>query len=295
MHIDVAGTRLFFDVVGSGLDPVGPRMVRKPALIVLHGGPGADHTIHRPAFDALGDVAQVVYVDHRGQGRSAHDAPERWNLATWGDDVRALCDALGIERPVVLGHSFGGMVAMAYATRHPDHPGALVLSATYARQNVDRIARRCHELGGDTASDAARAMWATPSAESMAHYDRVVLPLYMTTPLPSDALESARRVRARSEVGLHFAADEMQRFDYLEALARVTCPTLVVGGTHDPVCPIEDQEEIARALSAAPVTFERFEGCSHMLWLDAPERYFAVLRAFLASLGDGAPSGRTPR
>jgi proline iminopeptidase len=65
----------------------------------------------------------VIYLDHRGNGRSDAGPKELWTLAQWGDDVRSFCDALGIERPIVLGVSFGGMVAMAYATRHPGASG----------------------------------------------------------------------------------------------------------------------------------------------------------------------------
>jgi pimeloyl-ACP methyl ester carboxylesterase len=101
--------------------PCGARRWLELTLILLHGGPGFDHTIYKPAFAAVADIAQVVYLDHRGNGRSDPDAHENWNLAQWGDDVRAFCDALEIARPIVYGASFGGMVALAYATRYPDH------------------------------------------------------------------------------------------------------------------------------------------------------------------------------
>ncbi len=132
MHVVVNGVRLFFDVEGTKLVPDGPVMRQKPTLLMLHGGPGADHSIFRPAYSALSDIAQVIYLDHRGNGRSEDGPRESWNLAQWGDDVRAFCDILGIADPIVLGASFGGMVALAYATRHPAHPSKLVLISTEA-------------------------------------------------------------------------------------------------------------------------------------------------------------------
>ena len=122
MHVSVNGVRLFFDVEGAKFVPDGPVMREKPVLLMLHGGPGADHSIYRPAYSALADVAQIIYLDHRGNGRSEDGPRQDWNLAQWGDDVHAFCEALGIEPPIVLGMSFGGMVALAYATRHPAHP-----------------------------------------------------------------------------------------------------------------------------------------------------------------------------
>src|ERR1700694_4739337 len=127
MYIHVNGARLYFDVEGAGLVPDGPRMREKPTLLLLHGGPGFDHPMVKPAFPALADIAQVIYYDHRGQGRS-EGAPNTLNLAQWGDDVKGFCDALGIEKPIVFGGSFGGVVAPAFAARSPGHPGTLVLA-----------------------------------------------------------------------------------------------------------------------------------------------------------------------
>ena len=150
MHVLVNGVRLFFDVEGAKLVPDGPSMREKPTLILLHGGPGFDHTIYKPAYSALADIVQVIYLDHRGNGRSDAGPKESWTLAQWGDDVRAFCDALGIEKPIVLGVSFGGMVAMSYATRHPPHPGKLVLVSTEAKGDsyLERRVEIFARLGG---------------------------------------------------------------------------------------------------------------------------------------------------
>src|SRR6267142_143140 len=93
MHVSVNGVRLFFDVEGAKFAPDGPVMREKPTLLMLHGGPGADHSIYRPAYSALSDIAQIIYLDHRGNGRSEDGPRENWNLAQWGDDVRAFCDS----------------------------------------------------------------------------------------------------------------------------------------------------------------------------------------------------------
>ncbi len=96
MHVSVNGVRLFFDVEGAKLVPDGPVMREKPTLLLLHGGPGFDHSIYKPAYSALADIAQIIYLDHRGNGRSEDGPRESWNLEQWGDDVRTFCDALGI-------------------------------------------------------------------------------------------------------------------------------------------------------------------------------------------------------
>jgi pimeloyl-ACP methyl ester carboxylesterase len=113
--------RLFFDIEGAKLPPEGPVMREVPPLLLLHGGPGFDHSGFKSDFSQVANLPQVVYLDQRGVGRSDPSSVERWKLDQWADDIRAFCDALEIERPILMGQSFGGWVAMTYATRYPDH------------------------------------------------------------------------------------------------------------------------------------------------------------------------------
>ena len=96
MRVLVNGVYLYFDVDGSALRAHGDEMRELPTLLLLHGGPGVDHSLYKPAFSALTDVAQVVYLDHRGNGRSERGAHDSWNIAQWADDVAAFCNTLGI-------------------------------------------------------------------------------------------------------------------------------------------------------------------------------------------------------
>jgi pimeloyl-ACP methyl ester carboxylesterase len=283
MFVAVNGARLYVDVEGAGLVPDGARMKAKPTLVLLHGGPGFDHTIYKPAFSALADVAQIVYFDHRGNGRSTGDDPRTWNLAQWGDDVKGLCDALGIERPIVLGTSFGGFVAQAYATRHPDHPGKLILASTAARMDFDIIFAAFERIGGPDARRIAEAYWLDPSAESRERYFDVCLPLYHPRPLADPDMR--KRSIIRHEVALFFNGprNEQGRMDFREALKSVRCPVLILAGDQDPITPMPFSETIAACLPPHLVRFERFPGCGHGVQADDPERAFRILREFIAA------------
>src|SRR5438309_11601870 len=129
MKLSVNGTELYFDVVGSGLDAA-PGFRQKPTLIVLHGGPGFDHTYLRPWLDPVSEVAQLVYIDERGSGRSARHTHEYYQLGIMADDIVALCKTLAIELPIVLGQSFGGFVALRIATLYPDFTSGIVVFDT---------------------------------------------------------------------------------------------------------------------------------------------------------------------
>ncbi|KYF89828.1 hydrolase [Sorangium cellulosum] len=279
MRVQAGDVRLFFEVEGAKLVPDGPAMRERPTVILLHGGPGVDHTDFRPFGSALADMAQVVYLDHRGCGRSDRSGPERWNLATWADDVRAFCDALEIQRPVVLGNSFGGMVAQAYAARYPDHPGKLILTSTTAKLRLDRMLPVFERLGGARAADIARRFFADPMP-NFHDYIRVCLPLYRQTPEEEGALQGAV---IHLDVGGYFVAGEMQTYDLRADLARVRCPTLVLSGDLDPFATSADARELVAALPGELVQARHFPHAGHAVLADARAEALAAIRGFLGA------------
>ena len=278
MHIEINGARLFFDTVGSNLAIDGERMTERPGLLVLHGGPGFDHSLMRPYFDRFADTHQVIYLDHRGNGRSSGE-PDTWTLDQWGDDIHDFCQALGIERPAVYGLSFGGMAAMAYAARHPKAPSKLILASTAGRMDLAATYAAMEKLGGADARRIAEAFWSAPSAEAAAQYMAVCMPLYS----PSGAMGAEARQRAimRTEVMFHFIAGEQRDMDLLSGLAAVRCPTLILAGGLDPITPASCSEAIHAALPSGVGELVVFEAAGHGVHRDEPERAEAVLRRFL--------------
>jgi len=283
MFVTVNGARIFFDVVGAGFALDGDRMAQKPALIVMHGGPGFDHSTMRPYFDRFADTHQVIYIDHRGNGRSSGD-PGTWTLAHWADDVKGLCDALGIEKPVVFGQSFGGMVAIAYAARHPDHPSQVVFSSTAARIRLDETFAILESRGGAEARAIAEAFWLKPDDQAFADYVRVCMPLYNPPgAVTADQAAARRRAIAKPEVTRHFSLGEMMTMDSRPGLAKVACPALVLAGGYDPITPVSCAREIFDALPPGHRRLEIFENAGHGVYRDEPERAEKVLRNFFAS------------
>ena len=280
MRIEIEpGVRLFVDIEGPAFAPDGPVLREKPTLVLLHGGPGFDHSSFKPVFSRLADVAQIVYVDHRGHGRSDRRPSSEWNLDTFADDVVRLCQALDITKPVVLGQSYGGFVAQRYLARHPAHPGRVILSSTSHHFGLDRKLAMFERLGGTAARDAARAFWLDPNAATWADYERLCRPHYNTRP-PTDPDAKARTI-AVDEILFHTARHEMPTMNLLPGLDRVQCPVLVMHGDADPVTPIADAEEIVAALPPAWRQFQRFDNVGHGAWRDDPDAALACIRRFI--------------
>ena len=279
MFIEVNNCRLYVDVVGSGLVAEGALMVERPVVFVLHGGPGMDHSTMKPDFNPLAEVAQLVYYDHRGQGRSDADKPANWHLDQWADDLRSLIDTLGVQKPIVLGLSFGGFVAQNYAHRHPDRLHKLILASTVARMLPQRVFDALQQFGGAEARQAAETCWGGPTEENTEIYMRECVPLYNRTEF--DELVGQRAIWTPAVIE-HFSkpGGENWTFDFREALSRITCPTLITAGELDPVTPIVAMDEMAAHIPDAVKRYEVFAGCGHGVHRDDP-RAFEVMKQFL--------------
>jgi proline iminopeptidase len=291
MHITVNDTRLFFDVEGAKLVPEGPTMREKPTLLLLHGGPGvADHSMFKPAFSALADIAQIVYLDHRGNGRSGRDTPEHWNLQQWAEDVRAFCEALQISAPIVMGTSLGGMVAIVYAARFPDHPCGLILDSTTPRgsqhlERQQRILEVFERIGGPKIREIAQRAVQERTPEARAEFREICRPLYTRQPLSPDA---SKRTVEHLDVVHWFGrpGGEEATMDLTSKLAAIRCPVLVMVGEDDPVTPLSESEEILRCLKR-PGRFERFADCGHGVFRDQPLRAINAIREFVLTVHAG--------
>ena len=215
MRIDIGGgVRLFVDVEGPGLVPDGPLMREKPTLICMHGGPGFDHSAFKPGFSCLADIAQIVYYDHRGHGRSDARPPSEWTLDTWADDVVRLSDALGLVKPIVLGQSFGGFVAQRYIARHPGHASKVILSSTSPNMVMERKLAMFEKLGGPPARELARQFWNEPTPAHWAAYWAGCRLLYNTT-LPRDPA-AAQRTLVREDIFAGILTNDLDRLSRRE-------------------------------------------------------------------------------
>ena len=289
MFAAVRDTLLFFDTYGSNFDPEGRELQERPVAFVAHGGPGADHSIMRPGMDPIGEYAQIVYWDHRGQGRSARGDISQYTLDENVEDLEALRAHLGIEQIVSVGTSYGGMVAMAHAARYPKSVSKLLLIVTAAHSGFNARAQEIVALRGTPEEkEAARQLWAgeLTSDAAMRDYFRNTWGLYSTTFDESkrakneDAL--ARAILSPDAMNRAFAPGGfLLDYDLRPELKNITAPTLVLAGRHDWICAPEFSEEIHALIPGSQLKI--FEKSSHSLRGDEPEEFFATLKEFITN------------
>jgi pimeloyl-ACP methyl ester carboxylesterase len=287
VRVQVGDVRLFFDVEGAGLVPDGPWMRPRPTILLLHPGPGFDHALYKVLLGPrLAPLGQVVYLDQRGNGRSDTSPRELLTLETWADDVRAFCDALAIERPVVLGHGFGALVAAAYAARHPEHPRRLVLVNGGTRVVPGRSVAVYERLGGAAAGEAAKMFYDQPNERTFAVFMRHAYP--HTTSYGT--AEVATRATWNPDVLIHWRRYAPGGFDLRGQLGSVRAPTLLLAGEDDPELTPAGSTELLQALPEGVARLRTYPKARHGVFRDAPGALEELL-AFLAEPDQEAGAG----
>ncbi|MBV8911507.1 MAG: alpha/beta fold hydrolase [Acetobacteraceae bacterium] len=291
MYAALNGTRLYFDVEGAGLVPDAASMRQKPQAMIIHGGPGGDHSGFKPALSPLAETMQLVYFDHRGQGRSDRGDPALYTLDQNVEDMEALRRYLGLGKVVSIGTSYGGMVGMAHAARYPDAVSHLVVVVSAAHSGfIGRAQQVVAERGTAEQKSVCETLWAgafrTPA--ELQHYYEVMGPMYSRRFEPSVAAAVRGRGTLSPEpLNRAFGPDGfLRRYDIRPELGRITAPTLVIGGRHDWICAPEFSEEIHRLIPGSQ--FRIFENSSHSIRVDEPELLISTIEAFVRGASGGS-------
>lgn len=283
MRAKIRDTEIYFDIEGAGLIPDGSRMREKPVAFIIHGGPGADHTSYKPTLSCLSDRLQLVYFDHRGQGRSLRGPKETYTLENNVEDMEALRQHLGLDKIVVLGTSYGGMVALSYAVRYPEMVESLIVIASAADSGFIAAGKENLAVRGTKEQQAiARPLWEGKfeSEEQLREYFRLMMPLYSLTynPVSSSPESWKRTILSVDAINVAFGGF-LRSYNVREELQKITAPTLVIGGRHDWICPPEFSEEIVKRIPDAKLMI--FENSGHLIRVDEPEGLLDAIADFI--------------
>jgi proline iminopeptidase len=280
MRNDTAARETVVPIRGVGL--LVRRVGRGSPVVVLHGGPGADHEYLLPQFDALANGRELIYYDQRGGGRSpvARDVPVGWTEQV--DDLDVLRTHVGLESLTLVGYSWGGLLALLYALEHRDRVGrlALVSPAPTWRAAREGFERRFAERNLDPVFQEERRRLREsglrerdPAAFQQRIFELSVAPYFYD---PERARElTPFRVTGRTQQAVWASLDDYDLRPHLERLRGI--PSLVMHGENDPV-------PIAAARAAADLIGAEFHAlphCGHVPYVEAPAAFISLLDGFL--------------
>jgi proline iminopeptidase len=264
-------------------------------IILIHGGPDFDHTYLLPDMDRLADAYHLIYYDQRGRGKSSDVPPADVSIQSEVEDIERLQQSLQLEKAAVLGHSFGGILAMEYAIRHPERTSHLILMNTAAASQADyfvlrdEIRRRKSVYQEELDALTASAAYQQGDPDAVTAYYRIQYGTTIRQPEHLDRLMAQMRLNFTNGGVLRGRAIEQQlytetwnssEFDLFPRLKRLSVPTLVIHGDDDFV-PLECAAHIAQAIPGARLVV--LPDCGHFAYIEAPDKLRKELADFFAA------------
>lgn len=273
-YVAVSDTRLWVLEMGEG-----------HPLLMLHGGPGLDHTQFRPWLDPLAERFRLIYVDLRSQGRSDLAEPATWTIERMAADVEELTGSMFLDSYAVVGHSFGSFVALRHAVDSGRASHYVLMGAMASARWLDRIDRNLREFEPEHLREQVESAWdAETTVDTVDGFRRLLvdqLPFHFAEP------EGAAVAEFTAAVGrMHLSPDVLRtaaNSDYggieVEAsLGGIRAPVLVISAEHDRVAVPEAGWEIAEAVPNGELVLMKNAG--HMMFVEKPEAVRKAIEDF---------------
>jgi len=289
--VDNGGVILYVKTVGHG-----------PPLVVVHGGPGASHDYLLPSLYRLATSYRLVFIDERGSGRSPRlEDPKQYTVEKMADDVEAVRMALQLGKIALLGHSYGGVVVQAYAFKYQANLSHLILASTFSstRELNEALGRMKQAMPADRRArlEALEKAGLFGKGEVWEHgrytdeYAKLAWgvgyfpALYGARPEPNyDPVDGNTKNSwelYREMWGSHgeFVVDgNLKEVEWVDRLAEIKVPTLILVGDHDQSDPAMSREMNAKIAGSKLVVLP---DSGHMTFVDQPELFIRAIRDFV--------------
>jgi proline iminopeptidase len=261
------GFELYYRTLGKG-----------PVIVLLSGGPGFDVDYMLPVAEKLAGSFTCVLLEQRGTGRSRPPAinPSTISLDKVVDDLEALRVHLKLDALTLVGHSWGGMLAMAYAAAYPQNVGRLALVAsggmdmTFQPYFGHNIEARLWPADLE-ARKAAKTPIENISAILPAYFFDRGKAVAFAKAMPADSLHT--------DVGAALTPDLARHYNVRESLKMVDRPALIVQGRQDPV---GESTAYEIHLTLRGSSLKLIDQCGHFPWIEQPDKFYPIVSEFLA-------------
>lgn len=275
----INGNEIYYAVIGEG----------RP-ILMMHGGPGLDHTYLRPWLDPLAEHFQVIYYDHSGNGRSPRpDGYDEVTHASWIADADALRAHLGHERIILLGQSYGGFLAQEYALQYGNRLDGLILVCTApALDYMDVVVTNAQQRGTPEQFRAVSEDLARPMVDNddFRKLWLTILPLYFKRFDPAVAATTDAATHYNYRAHNHAFSACVPQFNVADRLAEITTPTLMISGREDWITPPAQGERIHAGLPNSELKI--FDESGHMPFIEEQQAFLSTVRDWIERLPKGA-------
>jgi proline iminopeptidase len=274
--------KIHSEQVDLGYEVFGDNRTALPMLVV-NGGPGLSHAYLMPAgiWQQFARKRRVIFYDQRGTGMSKPLQPgASQTMVTQVADLEALRKGLGLEKIILLGDSYGGLLAIAYASTHPDHIAKLILSDA-ASSNLRTIDHLFDQVFPEAMAQEKQPQQGTAKEQADEGLRRHFALLFYSLEqrdLYFKKLGNSRNLGFEADVAEAVSTDALKA-DYTPKLVGFTFPTLVLTGRYDMnVAPLTAWR-LKQAIPGAQIVF--FEKSGHFPWFEEPTTYLTVVEHFL--------------
>ncbi|MGE4573284.1 alpha/beta fold hydrolase [Parachlamydia sp.] len=274
---------LYYNEIGQGIP-----------IIVVHGGPGLDHGYLQPQLSQLAANHKLIFYDQRGSGKSLETPldEDHINIHQFVEDLEDLRKSLGLNKFVLMGHSWGGLLAMQYAVDHQDHLIGLILlnsaPADYKGQKafIDEFGARTKNIHNDIKPLFAYEDFKKLNAMQISDLYRKLFSVYVYN--PKDIKDLSLNFSVASGQSGFKVMEEMSKTSWLRpnidlfpSLKKLSVPTFILHGKQD-IVPVWTAQEIKDAIPQSEIVV--LDDCDHFPYIEQPSQFFDELNHFLDKL-----------
>ncbi len=275
-YITANGADFYYQSFGNG-EP----------LIVLHGGPGLDHTYFLPQMQELASNYRLIFYDQRACGRSSISVqPETISMDGFVEDLEALRQQMGLDQINLMGHSWGGLLAMHYSIKYPQHLKSLILCNSVGATTEGREQEAAILQSRRTKTDSVEQGYvleseAYKSGQIGAYQDifRILFrPQFYDRKKTRELTLTFQETFRETSRMMHLLGPDLREYDLGAQLEQVEVPTLLVYGDYDPWSTLAAPDILGHLPNAK---LETIKNCGHFPYIEEPEQFFKIVRNFL--------------
>lgn len=278
---NVNGAELYYKVMGDG-EPI----------VILHGGPAFEHTYLLPQMGKLAQRFKLIFYDQRATGGSiASTDSSSITLENFVEDLEGIRKAFDLDKMNLLGHSWGGMLAMFYGIKYPQNVNSLMLISTGGARSdflddLDYNIDRNRTTGDSLALLNLRASeeYKNNDVATFAKYFKIFFKPYFHVQDLADSLSTTftdTTLKNRRIIWERPLAHEVENYDIRDQLSVIKSPTLIIHGETD-VIPVKYAEEIHNRLENSDLVI--FEQCGHFPYIEMPDKFFTLISNFMEEI-----------